>query len=64
MTKKEKIIATAYTGYMFVKDFSEVHEYIEKKMGRPVLTHELADKKVQEELHEKIKPDFLEMIKK
>lgn len=64
MTQKEKIIATAYTGYMFVGDFAPVHEYVEKKLGRPVYTHEFADKVFQIDLHEAVKPDFMAMIKK
>lgn len=42
MTKQEKIIVSAYTGTLMC-DFSDVHEYIEKKLGRPVFTHEMAD---------------------
>jgi len=37
MTKKEAVIVSAYTGYLLVP-FGDVHEYIEKKMGRPVMS--------------------------
>lgn len=42
-------------------DFADVHEYIQKKLGRPVLTHELADKGIQKEIEEKTKEEFLEI---
>lgn len=60
MTRREAIVVSAYTGYCMC-DFSEVHEYIEKKLGRPVWTHEFADKSIWEEIREKTKPDFLKI---
>ena len=62
MTKQEKIIVSVYTGTLMC-DFGDVHEYIEKKLGRPVYTHELADKNIQKEIEEKSKEDFLEICK-
>lgn len=58
MTYQEKIIVSAYTGYLMC-DFKDVHKYIEEKLGRPVYTHELASLDVELEIAEKIKPDFL-----
>lgn len=60
MTKHEAIVVSAYTGYCMC-NFSDVHEYIEKKLGRPVWTHEFADKSIWEEIREKTKPDFLKI---
>lgn len=60
MTKQEKIIVSAYTGVLMC-DFDDVHEYIQKKLGRPVFTHELEDKDIQKEIEEKSKEDFLEI---
>ncbi len=57
MTKQEKIIVSAYTGVLMC-DFDEVQEYIQKKLGRPVFTHELADKDIQKEIEEKNKRGF------
>ena len=62
MTKKEKIIVSAYTGYLMC-DFADMQKYIEEKLGRPVFTHELADEKVLEEVREKVKADFIELCK-
>ena len=41
MTKYEAIVISAYTGFLMC-DFNDMHEYIEKKLGRPIYTHELA----------------------
>ena len=60
MTKQEKIIVSAYTGVLMC-DFVDLQEYIEKKIGRPVFTHELADEGIQKEVKEKSKEDFLEI---
>ena len=58
MTTKERIIVSAYTGYLLCP-FQFVHEYIEKKLGRPVWTHEFADERVLEEIREKCRDDFV-----
>lgn len=60
MTKEEKLIVSAYTGILMT-DFDSLHEFIEKKLGRPVWTHELADKLVWNELKEALKEDFLKL---
>ena len=58
MTKKEAAIVTAYTGIL-IGEFSDLHEYIEKILGRPVFTHELADKELWVEIKEKSRKDFI-----
>lgn len=45
-------------------DFSDVHKYIEEKLGRPIWTHELADKSIWKEIKEKSKEDFLEICER
>ena len=60
MTKQEKIIVSAYTGVLMC-NFDDVHEYIQKKLGRPVFSHELADKDIQKEIEEKSHEEFLEI---
>lgn len=60
MTLNEKIVVSAYTGYLMC-DFNEVHKYIEKLMGRPVFTHELSLDLVQDEIKKKSKADFLKI---
>ena len=58
MTKQEKIVVSAYTGDLRC-DFADVHEYIERKLGRPVFTHEFASKALREEIIAKCKGVFL-----
>jgi len=61
MTDKEKAIVMAYTGACMLcgDKFQIFHKYIEDIMGRPVYTHELADKTVTDEIKEKAKADFI-----
>ena len=58
MTRQEAAIISAYTGIM-TGSFSDMHEYVERIMGRPVFTHEMGTKAVMEEIKAKAKPDFL-----
>ena len=60
MTKQEKVIVSAYTGVLMC-DFSDVHEYVEKKLGRPIWTHEFADEGLWNKIKEAVKEDFLSL---
>lgn len=60
MTKKERIIVSAYTGILMC-EFNELHKYIEEKFGRPVFTHELAEETMWKQIKELSKKDFLEL---
>ena len=62
MTKRESLIISAYTGYMVCKEFSDLHEFIEEVMKRPVFTHELACEQFNSELREKLKPKIVGLI--
>ncbi len=65
MTDREKAIVMAYTGVTMLsgEKFQIFHEYIEKILGRPVWTHELAIELVWNEIKEKSKDDFIEICK-
>lgn len=63
MTLEEKVIISAYTGVLLC-DFQSMHEYIEKKLGRPVWTHELADERVWKEIKNATRADLMEILKK
>lgn len=65
MTKHECAIVMAHTGICMLTgdDFGIYHEYIEKIMGRPVWTHELAIPEIAEEITQKSLNDFLELCK-
>lgn len=60
MTLKERIIVEVYTGYCMTspEERDEVYKYMAEKMDRPVYTHELASKEIQERLREKTLDDF------
>ena len=62
MTKQEAVLVSAYTGFLLTKSFADVKKFCEDLLGRPIWTHEFADKKVQMEIREKCKPLLLEMI--
>ncbi len=57
LTKEQSVIISAYTGFLVV-NFSDMHEYIEKKMGRPVLTHEMGEIDFCNNLRELVKEDL------
>lgn len=61
MTDREKAIVMAYTGYcMLAGDkLSVFYEYVEGIMGRPVYTHEMGTKVVDDLIKEKARPDFI-----
>lgn len=61
MTEKEKAIVMAYTGVCMLSGdkFKIFHEYVENIMGRPVYTHEMGIKAVDDEIKEKAKADFI-----
>lgn len=58
MTKQEAAIVSAYTGIL-IGEFSDMHQYIEKLMNRPVWTHELGNKCIVDEIKERSKNDFI-----
>lgn len=62
MTRNEALLLSAYTGYLLVPDFSDVHEFCERILGRPIYTHEFVDEKILEEIKEKLKPEIMSMI--
>lgn len=61
MTKREKIVVSAYTQILMC-DFGDLHEYIEELMGRPVWTHEIH--MLAEEIRRRSKKEFLEICGK
>ena len=60
MTKQEAAIVSAYTGIMLGK-FSDMHEYIEKLLGRSVWTHELGNKELVDKIKELARNDFIKI---
>ena len=62
MTNEEAILLSAYTGFLLVPDFSDVHKFCEDTLGRPIWTHEFADQDVQKEIREKLRPQIMELV--
>ena len=62
MTREEAILLSAYTGFLLVQDFSEVHKFCEDTLGRPIWTHEFADEDVQKEIQDKLRPQIMGLI--
>lgn len=65
MTLRERVIVETYTGIVMTsgEERNEVYKYMAELMGRPVFTHELGDRNIQEELKELSKPDFISLCK-
>lgn len=65
MTLEERVIVETYTGYCMTSgdERDALYKYMQKLLGRPVYTHELAQKSVANKLHEKSKADFIELCK-
>lgn len=63
MDNREKAVVMAYTGIAMLagKDFDVFHKYVQEILGRLVWAHELADYKVQEQIKEASKADFLKL---
>jgi hypothetical protein len=57
MTKKEKLIVSAYTGILMV-DMEDYLKFIEKRLGRPVQDYEFAFKDVVDQIKKTVEADF------
>ena len=62
MTKEESLLISAYTGYMICSQFSELHEYIEEVMDKPIFTHQLGSEEFHNSLMGKLHPKIIELI--
>ena len=62
MTREEAILLSAYTGFLLVRDFSDVHKFCEDTLGRSIWTHEFADEDVQKEIQDKLRPQIMKLI--
>lgn len=61
LTREQAAVIGAYTGVV-CGSFSDLHEYIEKIMGRPVFTHELADRGLADRIKVAAAPDFMALV--
>lgn len=58
LTKEQAAIIGAYTGFT-AGPFVDIHEYAERKLGRPVWMHEFTSKDFNEKLQQAAREDFL-----
>ena len=65
MTDREKAIVMAYTGYTMLSGdkLGIYYKYVQEKLGRSVMTHELAYQEVQGAIKEAAKEDFIAIAK-
>lgn len=61
LTDEQAVVISAYTGVLCC-EFEVMHAEIEKRLGRPVWTHELGDERFMEDrIRPAFKDDFLDM---
>lgn len=58
ITREQAAIIGAYTGVL-CGPFSDMHKYVEKVMGRPIWTHEMASTETMAQIREAAKKDFI-----
>ena len=58
LTKEQSIIISAYTGFTAC-NFGDLHEAVEKRLGRSVWTHQFCDEDLMEEIRDAFREDFL-----
>jgi hypothetical protein len=61
LTDQQGAILSAFTGKLCC-NFSDFHKYAERKLGRPIFTHEFASQKVTEEIREASREDLLAIL--
>jgi hypothetical protein len=63
LTKQQAAIIGAFTGIAH-GPFPDIHEYAEKKLGRPIWTHQFGSKDLMAELKEAARDDFMAIVHK
>lgn len=61
LTREQSAIIGAYTG-ITAGPFDAIHEYAEKKMGRPVYSHSFGSQKFADQLKEAATEDFMNLV--
>ena len=63
LTKEQSLIITGYTG-ISTGNFADFHEDVEKRLQRPVWTHEFGSATFAEQLKDIYREDFLDICYK
>lgn len=61
LTKQQKIILTGFTGILCCK-FSDYHEDVERRLGRPVFNIELGSQDFKSKMKKLYEKEFLELV--
>jgi len=61
LTKEQAAIIGAFTG-VCMGPFGDIQEYAERKLGRPIWTHEFASEALSAELKEVARGDILSIV--
>jgi hypothetical protein len=61
LTREQAAILSAYTGVL-LGPFSDMHEYIENILRRPVWTHEMASESLSEEIRVAAMDDAMNLV--
>lgn len=61
LTLDQALVFTGYTGVVCCK-VSDFQADVERRLGRSVFTHELANERVQEEIKKAYRDDFMAMV--
>jgi hypothetical protein len=61
LTRDQAIIISAYTGVL-ICEFSDMHADIEKRLGYPVFTHQLAEPSVMVQIKTAYRADFVKLL--
>lgn len=59
LTEEQAIVLTGFTGVLMV-DFNVFHADVEKRLGRPVFTHQFPI--LRDQIIEAYRDDFMEMV--
>lgn len=60
LTKEQAVIIMGFTG-ISTCPFSVFHEDVEKRLGRPVFTHQFGNKEFADEIKELYREDFINL---
>ena len=63
LTKEQAVIVSGFTGYAACA-FGHLHQDVEKRMGRPVFTHEFWNADFAEQVRGVYREDFLAICNK
>ena len=61
LTHKQALVLTGFTGVTCCS-FGDFHGDVERRLGRPVFTHEFGNESFSEQLKELYRDDFMEIL--